>query len=472
MRAIGFYHSRRSRASASQGGAVTSHLQQADPVEEIELYCRQNSHQLIGMFGGDEDGEAQAERYQRLVDSFTGPDARLALVIIPDSTHLAEDLETLVARLIDLYGLGAEVRCTDPDLPDPLQNGVEYLGIKGRSPGRQRRIREAIMAKASRGEVLGRTPYGYVAGVDGQLKPVPGEARVIQDVFEWYAGPEPKWREPAKGGIGLRTIAQRLNDQGLRTRRGHAWTQVSVAGILRNRTYLGTYARYGIRIVKSHQPIVDRSLFNRAQAVLESRRPARRPSAEEPYMLGGMVRCAVCGRGVFGMTRHRAWRRKDGTPMQRSYRYYECPSRPPRKARDQVESHPSWRADDLEDAVRAELRQWSDRAVASLAATMDDADVAGPEKGRIAAVEREFMRSVRAVSSGYGGIFDLRQPLSDLRQARASARSEPEAGLGDAGSALQLAIGGHPEAARKAIDSLVERIIVATDSVEVIPRRG
>ncbi|MBC8452879.1 MAG: hypothetical protein H8D69_00235, partial [Chloroflexi bacterium] len=86
-----------------------------------------------------------------MIASFTGANARLALVLVPDASHLAEDLETLVTRLLELERLGTEVRCTDPDRPDALQSGEELLGLGGRSPQRQAHIRDAIVAKASRG---------------------------------------------------------------------------------------------------------------------------------------------------------------------------------------------------------------------------------------------------------------------------------------------------------------------------------
>jgi len=86
-----------------------------------------------------------------MLASFTGPNARLALVLVPDATHIAEDLETLVSRLLELNLIDTEVRCTDPDRPDALQSGEQLLGLGGRSPQRQARIRDAIVAKASRG---------------------------------------------------------------------------------------------------------------------------------------------------------------------------------------------------------------------------------------------------------------------------------------------------------------------------------
>ena len=106
---------------------------------------------------------------------------RQALVIIPDSTHLASDLESLVKALIDIEVAGGDVRCANFDAPDAVQDGLEKLVLPGRRSGGQRRIQEAIMAKAARGQVLGRVPFGYRGGPDGMMHPVSEEAEVVGD---------------------------------------------------------------------------------------------------------------------------------------------------------------------------------------------------------------------------------------------------------------------------------------------------
>ena len=324
------------------------------------------------------------------------------------------------------------------------------------------------MAKASRGEVLGRTPYGYSAGVDGQLKPVSGEAEVVQNIFKWYAGP---WYTPGSkppGNLGLRRIAQRLNDNGVRTRQGHPWTQVAVAGILRNRTYLGTYTRYGVRIVGSHDPLVDREIFNRAEAVMQARRPVRRGPSEEPFALSGLLRCGVCGRGLFGLTRRRRWRRKDRSRMEKAYRYYECPSRTPSRERDGATAHPSWRAAELEAEVRRQVSAWADAQFEAAAGNSVHSANGMERRELVAAAEREFTRMVRNVASGYGTTADLAQPLRELNEARSGDR---DAATDSSVSAVRAATQStNPVDANRALGTVVGRITVLPGSVDVEPR--
>jgi site-specific DNA recombinase len=400
-----------------------------------------------------------------MIASFTGSNARLALVLVPDASHFAEDLETLVSRLLELDRLGTEVRCTDPDRPDALQSGEELLGLGGRSPQRQARIRDSIVAKASRGEVLGRTPFGYAAGADGLLKPVPGEAEIVGEIFRTYAGP---WHAPESkplGGPGFRAIARSFNDRGLRTRTGRPWSALAIAGILKNRTYLGTYTRYGVRIAGSHEPLVDREIFNRADSVTRMRKPVRKQAHETPYLLGGIVRCDLCGRGLFGLTRRRTWKRSDGTSKSKSYRYYECPSRDARKERiEDGPRHSSRHAEELEQSVLQQMQGWSKRQKKELRPVLGDS--AAEE---IADAERDFNRAVRMVASAYGTMQDLAEPLKRLEDARTGSGADKAETI-DIDQLLTDTRGANVAIAKAAVSALVERVIVGEESMEVIPR--
>ncbi len=475
MRAVGFHSepAPKNRFDASPApGDVFAQSEWLHPRAEIELYCQRNSHQLVAWYEPAEeeasgDFDARHDRYRQMIASFTGQGARLALVLVPDASHFAEDLETLVSRLLELDQLGTEVRCTDPDRPDALQSGEGLLGLGGRSPQRQARIRDSIVAKASRGEVLGRTPYGYKAGADGLLKPVPGEAETVREIFETYAGP---WHAPKSkplGGPGFRAIARSINDRGLRTRTGRPWSALAVSGILKNRTYLGTYTRYGVRIAGSHEPLVAREIFNLAEAVSRMRRPVRKRAAEAPYLLGGIARCDLCGRGLSGLTRRRSWKRLDGTSKSRSYRYYECPSRDARRERSEdVARHSSWHADVLEQAVLRDMQGWGERVKKKLRPVRGD-NVAD----EIADAERDFNRAVRVVASAYGTLQDLAAPLERLEAARAGSGPDSVEKPGPDVDQLLLDTRGEDVAvAKMAVSALVERVVAGEGYVEVIPR--
>ena len=81
----------------------------------------------------------------------------------------------------------------------------------------------------------GRLPYGYRIGDDGKPQVVEGQAEVVRRIFHMYV----------HEGIGSRSIAVRLTDEGIPTQTGkRIWRQSYVHHVLGNATYTGTWV-YG-----------------------------------------------------------------------------------------------------------------------------------------------------------------------------------------------------------------------------------
>ncbi len=466
MRAAGYYRPLTSDARSEQAA-----------VSSIERYCREGFHTLARVVGPGRPPLPEADQYGELISYLESLGRGEALVVIPGPRHLSSTLDGLVDRLVELDLAGGEVRCADADLPDPLQNALESLPFAGRAPAQNRRVRESLMSKAARGEVLGRTPYGYIADIDGTFRIEPAEAGMVRRLFDLYAGdasPEGSGGtdagEPA-GGPGLRRIAGIFNAEGARTRSGRPWTPVTLSGMLRNRAYTGSYVRYGMRIAGNHDRIVDREVFNRAQAVMASRSPVRRSRALTPYLLSGLARCWSCGRGMHGIERNRRWTRADGSIATRAYRYYTCPSRSSGVVDEDAgeeDQHPGWRESDLDratlDALRAER---ADTLRAAFSPPEDD-----PSNDELRTTEQQFLDSVRVVASGRGGVADLMIPLDELRATRAmsaSVGSGARSGFtfDDAFGSLETA---EPTELHAAIASFVDRVIVHADRVEPVFR--
>ncbi|MCH7642787.1 MAG: recombinase family protein [Chloroflexi bacterium] len=476
MRAAGYYRPPVSDAPSEQSDLLA-----------IERYCHEGLHTLALVIGPGDPRLQETDQYAALVAYLEGLGRGEALVVIPGPRHLSDTLDGLVERLIELDRVGGEVRCADPDLPDPLQNALETLPFAGRSPGQNRRVRESLLSKAARGEVLGRTPYGYVADIDGTFRIHPEEAAVVRRLFDLYAGeappetpgetggpkePGPKEHGP-EGGPGLRRIAGTFNTAGLRTRSGRPWTPVTLSGMLRNRAYTGSYLRYGMRIAGNHDRIVSREVFNRVQAVMASRSPVRRRRAPTPYLLSGLARCWSCGRGLHGLERKRSWKRGDGSTAEQVYRYYTCPSRAAGLSgnaggeTEEEEAHPGWRAAELDRAVVEAIRsEPAERLRASFRPPGDR-----PLDNDQRTARQRFLEAVREVASGRGGVADLEIPLEDLRATQ--SMSPPGGGaftFEDALRALDSLDTGESTDVHIAIASLVDRVIVHADRVEPVFR--
>ena len=235
-------------------------------------------------------------------------------------------------RLLQLAALGVPVRLADGR--PPAAELVASWERRGDEERRRERAREGMRRRALRGEVLGRAAYGYT--VEGRrLSPVEPAAGVVRDIFARYLG----------GGEGVRLIAKRLNQDGLRTRSGRPWTAGAIRNILRNPVYTGLYRRLGIAVPRAHEALVPEGRFAEVQRRMARRRTA--PSTQErgAYLLAGLVRCGYCGGPMIG-----ARRPSEGAEGV-EYVLYRCAS----ATNEGRCAYHTRRAEALESAVRDEL---------------------------------------------------------------------------------------------------------------------
>lgn len=297
MRAIGYY-----RLANENDKPQGERLR-----ERFQEYCERYLHQPVAIFGDDDMNRSVGDgsrlgmpEYRRMLEYIRRPQSNF-LVVVPDTTHLGSNLEEVVRTIIEIEATGCKVTCDD-DLPDPLQNALNSVEAMGVSKVRSERIKASMRKRAILGKGLGKPPYGYRNVPNGTLEVVEEEAPIVKLIYDKYT----------KEGLGLRLIAQHLNERGLKTRRGGRWNMVTIRDILRNPTYTGTYTRFGLRLPKVHEAIISAQTFRAAQDQTRARRPSSRSVNAEPFLLSGLAYCGYCDNKMMGVTRRQSWRRKNG----------------------------------------------------------------------------------------------------------------------------------------------------------------
>jgi len=378
------------------------------------------------------------------------------LVVVPDARHLGPDLETVARSLAELADTGSPVACYDEEYPEPVQNAFQTLGIKGVSKTRSRKMKESMGARAMQGQALGRTPYGYRIGPDGSLEVVKKEAQVVQLIFKLFT----------KDNLGLRLIAQHLNEREIPTRRGGKWNVVTLRAILKNPTYTGTYTRYGVRRPKVHEAIIPHDTFRAALDQTSERRPVGRVAKSEPFMLAGILECGYCGNTMMGVTRRQSWKRKDGKRAESVYRYYQCQSR---NNQSTCEYH-TWRAQQLEGAVLVQLRLLLEaKAFNSTfkpeASVLKEREAQAARDARVKNAERGFIRAMKRVAKGEIGTGALSDYIKELDAAR---RGVSGGAPSDAKETLSRWSELDVESQRRFLSEHVAKVVVKDDAVEVV----
>lgn len=154
---------------------------------------------------------------------------------------------------------------------------------------------------------------GYIGKPNQKYEIDDSTAPTVRRIFKEYAG-----------GVPMQKICNGLNDAGLRTIHGNAFTVNALRHILTHRAYIGEY-KFGDVLIPDGMPrIIDDDLFQKAQARLEANKRGGKgaikklhPEIEiEDYWLSGKLYCGLCGGTLQGVS---------GTSKTGGlYYYYSC----------------------------------------------------------------------------------------------------------------------------------------------------
>ncbi|MFQ5878745.1 MAG: recombinase family protein [Dehalococcoidia bacterium] len=363
MRAVGYF-----RIPDGDGEAL------AERNRSFADFCQQHGYEVAATFLDVGGGNGELPGYHQLLEYLRRPDHGFVMVVISSLRDLGQGPREVMRSYFELECLGAKVISLDGTADVGLAVLEAWPQLRGSSDASER-VRAAMRRKAIKGEVLGRAPFGYCAGPRRRLVVVPEEAAVVRYIFRLYL----------RDGLGIRLIARRLNEERFRTRQGGLWSMVGVRDILRNRVYLGTYNRLGVRVPANHQAIISHDDFRRVQERLNSRRPSSNGRQTATFLLSGLAYCGACGNKMTGISRRQRWRRRnDGDQRTALYRYYQCQSR----TNQSVCDYHTRRADDLEEAVRQALLGQGGTVVQAI-----------PQAGDVEAVLNEAQERCRRLQS-------------------------------------------------------------------------
>ncbi len=306
-------------------------------------FCARENLNVDGTFADENGDHSHAPGFRQLLTFLRDNDqSDSTSVVVTDVHALGHDLRDAAVRMFEIASLGAHITplSGDPDIEAALMAAWTSDGDNDRLSDR---VRTAMRKQAVNGAVLGRPPYGYKVGARRRLELVPEEKVVVQYIFRLYL----------KDNMGIRLIARRLNEEAIKTRRGGSWSMVSVRDVLRNRSYLGTYSRFNVRVSGTHPALVTVEEYHAVQERLDARRTSHAPRVASQFLLSGIAHCGYCANKLIGVSRKQSWKRQSGENVSNAYRYYQCESRTNLSICD----YHTRRADELETLVRDELTQ-------------------------------------------------------------------------------------------------------------------
>lgn len=151
------------------------------------------------------------------------------------------------------------------------------------------RIRDKLAATKKKGLwVTGQPPLGYKA-VEKELLPIPGEAELVQKIYEGYLDCG-----------SLIELAAKLNGEGYTTRRwksnrgnwhgGRPLKPKGLHRILTNPVYIGKITHKEHVWPGKHKPIIPRKLWDEVQQAIERKDRQSRFRWQHPHLLKGKIK--------------------------------------------------------------------------------------------------------------------------------------------------------------------------------------
>lgn len=161
------------------------------------------------------------------------------------------------------------------------------------------RLASGKLTKAKSGKWPGdqHPPYGYRrvgVGKTARLVIEPNEAKVVGDVYEWYAGDGER--------IGLRGIIDKLFARGIPSPQGRpSWGTASVRRVLTSEIYHGVITYRGVPIPLPELRIVPDDLWDTAQQQRETNQRLAARHRRHEYLMAGYLVCGECGSKMYGV---------------------------------------------------------------------------------------------------------------------------------------------------------------------------
>lgn len=319
----------------STGRQAERDLSIPDQRKQLLDYCNRIGAEVVAEFTDASTGtDDRRPGFQHLIDEATSGSGRFNLVVCHSFSRFFRGQIELQLYRRQLKKYHVDLISISQDLPDDsageLALNIIALFDEFVSTETAKHVTRSLRENARQGFFSGgKPPFGFVsvsAGLRGdtvkkRLEINLAEAETVRLIFDLYLnGPQQGAR------MGVKRIAEHLNESGHRYRNDRNWGIGDVHRILTDTAYKGIYVfnrggNVNEQVVIPVPEIVSPTDFDEVQLLLRQRNPSATPPrvTSSQVLLGGLAKCGRCGSSMTLRTG------KSGR-----YRYYTCS----RKARE------------------------------------------------------------------------------------------------------------------------------------------
>ena len=270
--------------------------------KDIEIY-----NEGEGVSGGAEIKDRP--QLFKLLQDFRG--VKLKAVWFRNQNRLERNSSTYAIFISEAQKYNVDVYFNDKllDFDNPSDN---LLGTITSAVNQYQKDLQAVQTKrtlkdnARDGKVWSIVAYGYKSD-KGYLAIDESESKIVKEIYQL-----------SLSGVGTNSIANRLNDRGIPTRKNKLFRAKTIQGIIKNPIYKGQRNYSNETFVSPI--IIEPRQWQKVNDNLVKNRNNSGKKVDHKYLLKGVVKCGKCGRNYYGRTRING---KDNFYLCSSKRYKE-----------------------------------------------------------------------------------------------------------------------------------------------------
>ncbi len=318
----------------------------------MKAFADYNDYEIVGEYeDAGKSGKSIEGRFEfnRMMEDIKSGKDGVAFVLVFKLSRFGRNAADVLSTLQIMQDFGVNLICVEDGIDSSKDAGKLMISVLSAVAEIERenirvQTMEGRIQKAREGKWNGGfAPYGYRL-VDGKLEINEEEAPAIRTIFDQYVHTD----------IGSNGIAKYLENHGIhkiqrQNGKNPLFDSHLIRLILKNPVYCGKIA-YGRRKTEKvhgtrndyhlveqdnyilvdglHEPIVTEEVWQAAQVKLLAQAKkyehVNRGKDERTHLLSGIVKCPICGAGMYGnkSIKHK----KDGTKYKDFY-YYGCKHR-------------------------------------------------------------------------------------------------------------------------------------------------
>lgn len=309
---VGIYIRVSTDEQAKEGYSISGQLQ------KMKAFCISQNWSVEGVYADEGLSAKDLNRpeLQRLIEDVESEDINCVLVYRLDRlTRSVFDLYKLLERF-DKYGCkfksATEVYDTTTAMGRMFITIVAALAQWERE-NMGERISFGNVEKARQGKIpLTFAPIGYdLNREESKLHINKQEAIVVRTIFQKYIE-----------GLGSNRLCTYLNSRNMLTKKGNKWSQDTIFKVINSPLHKGSFSWSGTLYEDTHDPIVTKETWNRAQEIRKDRSEGKRTgrAVSSNFLFSSVVPCESCGKSLSG--NYTQYKKSDGEIVR--YNFYRC----------------------------------------------------------------------------------------------------------------------------------------------------